>query len=129
MAKTLKEKLEQLPLERRNKIEKRTDELIAEEMSLRDLRQARRLTQERMAKSLKIGQEGVSRIEKRTDLLLSTLRDYVTAMGGELRLVVEFPDRPPILLSGISEGEELEETPSSKRPTPSSRRQRKCLKS
>ena len=102
MAKTLKEKLEQLPLERRNKIEKRTDELIAEEMSLRDLRQARRLTQERMAKSLKIGQEGVSRIEKRTDLLLSTLRDYVTAMGGELRLVVEFPDRPPILLSGIS---------------------------
>lgn len=129
MAKTLKEKLEQLPLERRNKIEKRTDELIAEEMSLRDLRQARRLTQERMAKSLKIGQEGVSRIEKRTDLLLSTLRDYVTAMGGELRLVVEFPDRPPILLSGISEGEELEENPDSKRPTSSSRRQRKCLKS
>ncbi len=110
MATTLKEKLQRLPPERQNKIKKRTDELIAEEMSLRDLRQARKLTQEQLAKRLKIGQESVSRIEKRTDLLLSTLQSYVAAMGGELRLVVEFPNRPPVLLSGISAGEELGES-------------------
>ena len=97
MNKTLKKKLEELPSLRRNKIEKRTNELIAEEMLLRDLRQAHKLTQEQMAKHLQIGQEGVSRIEKRADLLLSTLRAYVTSMGGELQIVVQFPDRPPVL--------------------------------
>ena len=55
------------------------------------------------AKTLGIKQEGVSRIEKRSDLVLSTLRSYVEAMGGELRLIAEFPDRPPIALSGVAE--------------------------
>ena len=54
-------------------------------------------------------QEGVSRLEKRVDPHLSTLREMVRAMGGKLRLVVEFPDRPPVLLSGF---EELEHPPS-----------------
>jgi hypothetical protein len=55
-----------------------------------------------MAEVLGIGQESVSRLEKRSDLLLSTLRGYVKAMGGELRLVAEFPNRPPILLKGFA---------------------------
>jgi hypothetical protein len=50
---------------------------------------------------LQIRQEGVSRLEKRSDRHLSTLRDMVQAMGGELRLIVEFPDRPPVVLSGF----------------------------
>jgi transcriptional regulator with XRE-family HTH domain len=87
---------------RRRKIERRAAQLIAEEMSLRDLRQALKLTQERMAKTLGIGQEGVSRLEKRSDLLISTLRGYVEAMGGSLSIVAEFPDRDPILLSGLA---------------------------
>ena len=87
---------------RRRKIESRAAQLIAEEMSLRDLRQALKLTQERMAETLGIGQEGVSRLEKRSDLLISTLRSYVEAMGGSLSIVAEFPDRHPILLSGLA---------------------------
>jgi DNA-binding XRE family transcriptional regulator len=103
MPNSLQDKLNQLPPERRAKIQARANQLIAEEMSLRDLRLARQLTQEKMAELLQIRQEGISRLEKRSDLHLSTLRDVVQAMGGELRLVVEFPDRPPVILSGFQE--------------------------
>ena len=99
--KTLKERMDKLPTARRRKVEERANALIAEEMSLRDLRKARQKTQERVAQELGINQENVSRIEKRADLLLSTLISYVGAMGGRLRLVAEFPDRPPVELAGI----------------------------
>jgi DNA-binding XRE family transcriptional regulator len=87
---------------RRRKIKARAAQLIAEEMTLRELRQARRLTQVRMATALGITQDSVSRLEKRSDLLLSTLRKTVQAMGGNLSLVAEFPDRAPVVLSGIA---------------------------
>jgi hypothetical protein len=58
-----------------------------------------------MAKALGIGQDGVSKLEKRSDLLLSTLRKTVEAMGGSLSLIAEFPDRDPVVLSGITEVE------------------------
>ncbi len=87
----------------RKKVEARAAELIGEEMTLRELRKARRLTQVRMAKALGITQDSVSRLEKRSDLLLSTLRKTIKAMGGNLSLVAEFPDRPPVVLSGIAE--------------------------
>jgi DNA-binding XRE family transcriptional regulator len=88
---------------RRKKIEARAAQLLVEEMTLQELRQARKLTQVRMAKALRITQEGVSRLEKRSDLLLSTLRKTVKAMGGNLSLVAEFPDRDPVVLSGIAD--------------------------
>ena len=56
-----------------------------------------------MAKALGITQDSVSRLEKRSDLLLSTLRKTVQVMGGNLSLVAEFPDRAPVVLSGIAE--------------------------
>ena len=99
---SLTEKIDKLPEARRKKVEERARALIAEEMSLQDLRKARKWTQVRVAKELGINQENVSRIEKRSDLLLSTLSGYVEAMGGTLRLVAEFPDRPPIALTGIA---------------------------
>lgn len=102
MTKTLKHKLVGLSAARRTKIASRTAALIAEEQSLRDLRQAMELTQEKMAKELGIGQESVSRLENRSDLLISTLRDYVEAMGGKLNLIAEFPNRPPVQLQGIA---------------------------
>lgn len=108
MTKTLKQKLSELPPERRRQIEQRSAELLAEEMTRQQLREALKLTQEQMAQILQINQANVSRLEKRTDLMLSTLRSYIAAMGGDLRLVVEFPDRPPITLVGISDLEELE---------------------
>jgi transcriptional regulator with XRE-family HTH domain len=103
MTVTLEEILAQLPEERRRGIEQRAAELIAEELTLREVRRARKLTQARLSKKLKIGQEGVSRIEKRTDLYISTLRSYVEGVGGKLKLVVELPDRPPVILSGLGE--------------------------
>ena len=99
---TLKQRMDKLPKTRRRKVEARAAALIAEEMSLRDLRKARKRTQVRVAKKLGIKQENVSRIEKRADLLISTLSGYVEAMGGKLYLVAEFPDRPPIALTGIA---------------------------
>ena len=95
------EKMDSLPEARRKKIQNRAEVLIAEEMSLRDLRKALRRTQSHVASDLGINQENVSRLEKRTDLLISTLSGYVEAMGGKLHLVAEFPDRPPITLTGI----------------------------
>ena len=89
---TLKEIIAEMPERDRAEISTRTRELIAEEMALRHLRQARDLTQESMANLLHIDQAGVSKMERRTDMLLSTLRSYVKAMGGSLRLVAEFPD-------------------------------------
>jgi transcriptional regulator with XRE-family HTH domain len=103
--KTLDQKMKGIGSARRKKVEARAAILIAEEMTLQELRQARKLTQVRLAKALGITQDGVSRLEKRSDLLLSTLRKSVEAMGGNLSLVAEFPDREPVVLSGISEVE------------------------
>ena len=98
-------KIKKLSVAQRKKVELRAAKLIAEEMTLRDLRKARALTQARMAEQLGITQDGVSRLEKRSDLLLSTLRKTVEAMGGSLSLVAEFPDRVPVVLTGIAEDE------------------------
>jgi transcriptional regulator with XRE-family HTH domain len=100
---TLKDKMKELSPAQRKKVEARAAELIAEEMTLRELRHARKLTQVKMAKKLGVTQDSVSRLEKRSDLLLSTLRKTVEAMGGNLSLVAEFPDRAPVVLSGIAE--------------------------
>lgn len=97
------DKINELSPAQRKKVEARAAQLIAEEMTLRELRHARKLTQVRMAKTLGITQDSVSRLEKRSDLLLSTLRKTVQAMGGNLSLVAEFPDRAPVVLSGIAE--------------------------
>jgi transcriptional regulator with XRE-family HTH domain len=103
MTVSLEEILRRLPEERRQRIERRAAEFIAEELTLREVRRLRRLTQARLARKLKIGQQGVSRIEKRTDLYLSTLRGYVESVGGELTLMIRFPDWEPLLLAGFGE--------------------------
>jgi DNA-binding XRE family transcriptional regulator len=94
----------------RQSVKQRTAELIAEELNLREVRRLRKLTQARLSKKLKIGQEGVSRIEKRSDLYISTLRSYVEGVGGKLKLVVELPDRSPVVLAGLGEGEDGKKT-------------------
>lgn len=79
MGKTFKQKLAELSLERRQKIEAETRLLIAEEMTRQQLRQVLTLTQEQMATLLQVDQGNISRLEQRTDLMLSTLRKYITA--------------------------------------------------
>jgi DNA-binding XRE family transcriptional regulator len=103
MPTNVEDKIGRLGRAQRKKVEARAAALIAEEMTLRELRLARKLTQVRMARKLGVTQDSVSRLEKRTDLLLSTLRRAVEAMGGSLSLVAEFPDREPIVLSGIAQ--------------------------
>jgi len=103
MATALQDKMKSVSSKRRKKIEARVAELVAEEMALRELRKAHHRTQASMAKQLGISQDGVSRLEQRSDLLLSTLRNYVEAMGGHLRLVAEFPDQPPVSLTGFAD--------------------------
>jgi DNA-binding XRE family transcriptional regulator len=103
MARNVDDIIRKLSPAQRKKVEARAAQLIAEEMTLRELRHARQLTQVRMAKKLGITQDSVSRLEKRSDLLLSTLRKTVEAMGGNLSLVAEFPDRTPVVLSGIAD--------------------------
>ena len=99
--KPLQEVIDGLPKEDREAVEARARELIAEEMTLRELRQAFDLTQHRMGELLNVGQDSISRLEQRSDLLLSTLRSYVEAMGGSLQITVKFPDRPAVVVSGI----------------------------
>src|SRR5256886_16811843 len=103
MSVNMRDKIGRLNSLQRKKVKARAAELMAEEMSLRDLRKARKLTQAHVAKTLGISQDSVSRLEKRSDLLLSTLRKTVKAMGGDVRIVAQFPDRSPVLLSHLAE--------------------------
>ena len=99
MARTLDQVLEGLPAKRRAKIERRTGELAT---TLKDLREAFAHTQVELAQSLGVGQDTISRIERRTDMLLSTLRRYVEAMGGRLELVARFPNRSPLVIEQLA---------------------------
>jgi DNA-binding XRE family transcriptional regulator len=103
MGRTLSQKIATLPPKRRAKVRARAAELVAEEMSLQSLRKALNRTQVEVARALDVGQHAVSRYEKRTDMLLSTLQEYVRAMGGELDLVVRFPNRRPVRLRSLGQ--------------------------
>ena len=105
MAVNVDDKIAGLDPARRRKVEERAEELSAEEMTLRELRKARQLTQVNVARRLGISQDGVSRLEQRSDLLLSTLRKTVEAMGGNLSLIAKFPDRPPVELAGLADND------------------------
>jgi transcriptional regulator with XRE-family HTH domain len=126
MTVSLEKILGELPEDRRRRIEERAAELIAEEMSLRELRLLRKLTQARLAKRLKIGQEGVSRIERRADMNISTLSKYVKAVGATLRIEARFPDQPPIVLMDQGKARALKtsqkKSATSPRSKPKSRR-------
>jgi predicted XRE-type DNA-binding protein len=73
-------------------------EINARQATLRRLREARALTQSTVAELLEMDQSEVSRLEYRSDMLLSTLKRFVQATGGELHLVVRYPDGAPVEL-------------------------------
>ncbi|MGY2184759.1 hypothetical protein D3C81_478070 [compost metagenome] len=62
------------------------------EMPLHELRQAQALSQENLAKTLHVNQAAISKMERRTDMYISTLRSYIRAMGGELEIIATFPE-------------------------------------
>jgi len=91
MARRFEELLEEMPPERRARIRLRTQEMLAE-LRLREVRAACELTQEQLAERLHIDQPNVSRLERRSDVHVSTLADYVAALGGRLELLAVFPE-------------------------------------
>jgi predicted DNA-binding protein (UPF0251 family) len=91
------------PPARRAKVKARAAEIVAEELALSDLRKAAEMTQEDVAERLGGRQVYVSRLERRSDMKLSTLRDYVKAIGGQLQLMVTFPKGEPVRLKDIGE--------------------------
>ena len=101
--KTLDDVMNELSPERRARVEARGRELIREEMTMQALRRQLDITQEELAERLEIRQGNVSKVEKRGDMLISTLRSYVEALGGTLELVVHMPGRPPVTLDGFCE--------------------------
>ena len=120
--KTLREVTASLPKKEQDRINARAKELIAEEMSWQSLRKAHRKTQKSMATQLGIGQDSVSRLEQRSDMLLSTLRDYVKAMGGTIRLLAEFKGSAPIELVGLGTLVETRKAPHRRKRTEPPRR-------
>ena len=107
MSKSLNERLGELPEARRERILAEADRLHTEYLTLQELCKAKELTQVQLAEILNIRQATVAQMEKRSDLLLSTLRSYVEAIGGKLSLIVEFPDWPAVSIEGLGHTEEL----------------------
>ena len=91
MARKFRELIESMPAERRARINAETDRLEAE-MRLRELRNARDLSQADLAEALDTDQGNVSRLEQQADMYVSTLRRYLAALGGTLEIVAHFPD-------------------------------------
>lgn len=96
MAKKWKDIRRELSPEREARIMARVDNEI-ERLPLTELRKARLLTQARLAETLKVNQGAISKIEKRSDMYLSTLRSYVEAMGGSLDIRAVFPEGEVVL--------------------------------
>src|SRR5580698_6112433 len=103
MARSLNDKLAELPAARREKIAARAADLIAEEMSLRELRRAMDKTQAKVAADLGVGQDAGARYEQRTDMLISTLSEFIHKVGGTLELTARFPNRIPVRIRGFGE--------------------------
>lgn len=91
MARPFKELEDKMSLKARAAAETKANQMLAE-MPMQELRQAKHLSQERMAEILETKQANVSQIERRTDMYISTLRSYIEAMGGQLKIVAHFPD-------------------------------------
>ena len=92
MTRSFSELTKDLSPERRERIEQRKEQL-REEMTLSELRKAFLLTQDTLATTLHVKQAEISKIENRADMLMSTLRNFVQAMGGDLEVRAVFPDR------------------------------------
>jgi transcriptional regulator with XRE-family HTH domain len=91
MARNFKELYDKMSPESRARVEARVKEAI-KEMPLDELREARELTQNQLAQSLNVSQGAVSKVERRTDMYISTLRSYVRAIGGDLQIRAVFPE-------------------------------------
>ncbi len=91
MAKKFSELRGKMSKASRARADKATRKMLAD-LPLQELRQARHLSQEQLAGTLRVRQASISKLERRTDMYISTLRSYIQAMGGQLEVVARFPD-------------------------------------
>ena len=91
MSKPFTTLLEKMPVARRKKIAAQTSKL-KQEMALCELRQALDLTQTQLAESLNMKQAAISKFERQSDIYISTLRNILTAMGADLKIIASFPE-------------------------------------
>ena len=103
MARSLDDFIASLPQAEQLGIQQEADRLILEEMTLQELRKARERSQHLVGEILHVNQASVSKLERRTDMYLSTLRAFIQAMGGELDIIARFPDRPPVKITQFEE--------------------------
>lgn len=103
MGRTLEQVLDALPPERRAKVEARAEEMRREIEGLRAFRELAERSQADMAKELGVKQPSVLKMERQTDLYLSTLRRFVEAAGGTLELRVELPGQGVMRLTGLGD--------------------------
>lgn len=88
--------------ERRARIEAKKKEMLAE-VRLQDLRRARSMSQAMLAEAMDVAQSEVSKIERRTDVYVGTIRRYLEAMGGSLRITAVFPEGEEVEISQFSD--------------------------
>jgi predicted XRE-type DNA-binding protein len=100
---SLSDELNALSPERQAAISARANEIRLEEITLRHLREKLGLSQAELAERLEVQQPAVSKLERRQNLELNTLRSVVTALGGTIEIIVRVPDKEPILLSDYQE--------------------------
>jgi len=100
---SLKDKIASLPKAQREAIQQRAAEIELEIMTLKKLREAQEITQEELADQLGITQASVSRLEKRSDMLISTLNEVITKLGGELVVTAKFRNMAPVRVD-LAEG-------------------------
>lgn len=101
MANKISELRSKMSPEARNLAKAKAQTMLAQ-MPLNELRQARGLSQKMLAELLKVQQPSIAKLEKRTDMYISTLRSHIEAMGGELEVIARFPEGT-VKISNFSE--------------------------
>jgi transcriptional regulator with XRE-family HTH domain len=91
MAKSFNELKGKMSPQRREEIEDRAQAILIS-MALQELRQTRQLTQQDLANILNVNQAALSKMENQTDMRISTLRKLLSAMGGNLKIIAQFPE-------------------------------------
>lgn len=103
MGRSLDDVFDALPKKRSQRIDARFNELLAEVDSLKALRKKMSISQGEIAKAMKMSQPAVSKVENEADMLVSTLRSYIEAMGCQLDLVLRTPQGVPVRLGSFSD--------------------------
>lgn len=103
MGRTLEDVMASLPADQLAEIEVRYQEMLREIEGLAELRRLAGKAQADVARALDIKQPSISKIEHQADMYISTLRDYVEALGGRLDIVVTLPGHPPLRLDGLGD--------------------------